>query len=83
MEKSCRKCAPKGSPRPLFNFGEKPKTPIPCKKIFLKFRCIERGLSKILKKVNLFFLLNPVPFNGHCYKKKRGLELVTSGSSGY
>ena len=22
MEKSCRKCAPKASPRPFFNFGE-------------------------------------------------------------
>ena len=26
MEKSCRKCAPKASPRPLFNFGKQPKT---------------------------------------------------------
>ena len=22
MEKSCRKCAPKASPRPLYNFGK-------------------------------------------------------------
>ena len=26
MKKSCRKCAPKVSPRPLSNFGQKPKT---------------------------------------------------------
>ena len=26
MEKPCRKCTPKASPRPLFNFAELPKT---------------------------------------------------------
>ena len=26
MEKLCRKCTPKVSPRPLFNFGKQPKT---------------------------------------------------------
>ena len=62
MEKSCRKCAPKGSPRPLFNFGEWQKTPIPCKKIFLKCRYIEWGLSKILKKVKSIFSFEPSPF---------------------
>ena len=30
MEKSCRKCKPKASPRPLFDFGEKPKTATAC-----------------------------------------------------
>ena len=28
--KSCITCAPKASCRPLFNFGEKPKTTTPC-----------------------------------------------------
>ena len=32
MEKSCRKCAPKASPRPLFYFGKQPKTATACKK---------------------------------------------------
>ena len=32
--------------------------------ILLTVRYFERGLSKSLKKVTLFFLLNPVPFNG-------------------
>ena len=34
--KSCRKWAPKASPRPLFYFGKQPKTAIACKKLFLK-----------------------------------------------
>ena len=29
----------------------------------------ERGLSKSLKKINLFFLSNPVPFNRQDYEK--------------
>ena len=36
MEKSCRKYAPKASPRPLFRFGKQPKTVITCKEFFLK-----------------------------------------------
>ena len=36
MEKSCRKCAPTDSKRPLFNFAIKAKTAIACKKLFLK-----------------------------------------------
>ena len=31
----------------------------------------------------LFFLSNPVSFNGQNYQEQRGLELVTSRSSGY
>ena len=34
MEKSCRKYAPKASPRPLFTFGNYLKTAIACKKLF-------------------------------------------------
>ena len=32
--KSCRKCAVKAIPRPLYNFGKEPKTAIACKKFF-------------------------------------------------
>ena len=53
-----------------------------------KTRYFERGLSKsLLKKgfkhflLTLFFLSNPVPFNGRSYKNKRGLELVISHST--
>ena len=35
--KSCRKCVPNASPRPLFYFGKEPKTAIACKKLFLKW----------------------------------------------
>ena len=38
---------------------------------FLKVRYSERGLSKSLKKLTLFFLLNPVPFNGQNYRKQK------------
>ena len=34
MEKLCRKCAPKASPRPLVYFGEQRKTAIACKRFF-------------------------------------------------
>ena len=52
-------------------------------RIILKVKYFERGLSKNLKKVTSFFLLNPVPFNRQNYQNKRGLELVTSRYSGY
>ena len=32
----------------------------------------ERRLSKSLKKFTLFFLTNPVPFNGQSYQKQKG-----------
>ena len=52
MEKSCKKCAPKASPRPLFNFGKKPQIAI----------VYEKGLSKTLKKVNFLFSSETSPF---------------------
>ena len=49
MENSCRKCAQKVSPRPLFNFGESSKNSHCMEEILLKVRYFERGLSKSLK----------------------------------
>ena len=40
--------------------------------ILFKIRCFERGLSKALKKLTLFFPLNPVPFDGQSYQKQKG-----------
>ena len=40
--------------------------------ILLKIRYLERGLSKNLKKLTLFFLSKPVPFNGQSYRKQKG-----------
>ena len=39
--------------------------------IILKVRYFERGLSKSLKKVTLFFLLKPAPSNGQSCKKQK------------
>ena len=39
--------------------------------IFLKVRYFERGLSKSLKKITSFFLLNPVLFNGQNCKNQK------------
>ena len=37
-----------------------------------KNKYFERGLSKTLKKLRLFFLSNPVNFNGQSYQKQKG-----------
>ena len=39
--------------------------------ILLKMEYFERGLSKSFKKLTLFFLLNPVPFNEQNYQKQK------------
>ena len=43
---------------------------------------MKEDYQRALKKLTLFFLLNPVPFNRQNYQN-RGLELVTSHYSGY
>ena len=71
MQKSCRKYAPTASPRPLFYFGKiqnshcMQETP-------LKIRYFKKRLSKIIKKLTLFFLSKPVPFNEQSYQKQKG-----------
>ena len=40
--------------------------------ILLKISYFERGLSKTLKKLPLFFLSNPVPFNRQSHQKQKG-----------
>ena len=40
--------------------------------IVLKMRYFETGLLKALNNLTLFFLSNPVPFNGQDYEKQRG-----------
>ena len=72
MEKSCRKFAPKASPRPLFNFGKYPKTNFACKKFFWN-KHFEKELWKSHKKLTLSFPLNTVVlFSGQNYKKLKG-----------
>ena len=67
MEKSCRKWAPKASPRPLFILVNNPK-----QSLHARNNIFERGLSKTLS-----LLMDKV------IKYKRGLELVTSHSLDY
>ena len=55
MEISCRKCAPKASSRPFFNFGKQPKTAISCNKLFI----LEKDYEKALKRLISF---EPSPF---------------------
>ena len=54
---------------------------IACKKLFLKYGILKEDYQKALKKLTLFFLLNPAPFNGQDYKKQKGPG--TSHCSGY
>ena len=35
---------------------------------------MKEDYQKALKKLTLFFLLNPVPFNGQSYQKQKGPE---------
>ena len=74
MEKSCRKCEPKASPRPLFYFGKQPKTAIACRKLFKEEDILKGDYQRPLKRLTLCFLLNPVPFNGQSYRKQKGLR---------
>ena len=71
-EDSCWKCAPKASPSPLSILVNNPKQ---------STHAINSFKNKTLWK--MFFLSNPVSFNGQLQKNKKGLELVTSRSSSY
>ena len=39
--------------------------------VLFKIRYIEEDYQKDFKKLTLFFLSNPVPFNGQCYEKQK------------
>ena len=49
----------------------RPKTTITCKKFFLKYDILKEDYRKALKKLTLYFLSNPVPFNGQNYEKQK------------
>ena len=44
---------------------------------------MKEDYQKAFKKLTLFFLLNPVPFNGQSYQKQKGFGTRTNSSSGY
>ena len=76
IEKSCRKCAEKASPRPNEKGSPRPKliqNSHCMQELISKARYFERGLSKsLLKKVAFFLLSSPVPFNRQNYHKTKG-----------
>ena len=81
-EKSCKKNVPKASPRPFF-FCKQPKRAIACKKWF-KNKIFWKGIIKnFLKSLLYFFFWTQSLLMETVIKNKRGLELVTSLSSGY
>ena len=51
--------------------------------ILFKIRYYDRGVSKCLKKLTSFFFQTQSLLMDRVIKNKRGLELVTSHSSGY
>ena len=68
-------------PDPFFILVNNPKQPLHAIHSF-KTRYLKDNYQKPFKNLTFFFLSNQVPFNGQSYQKK-GLELVTSRSSGY
>ena len=42
--------------------------------ILFKIDILKEDYQKAFKKLTLFFLSNPVPFNGQIYKKQKGFE---------
>ena len=65
IEKLCTKCVEQPSSGPLFKIGKWPKSANPIGKIFFRYD-IQKGVCpKSLKRIILFFSLNPVPFYLH------------------
>ena len=62
MEKSCRKCDQKLAPELFLFLANNPGQPLHARKSFKDI--LKRDYQKLLKKLTLFFLSNPVPFNG-------------------
>ena len=59
---------------PFFILVNNPKQPLHAGTSFKNKIFWKRIINyEPLKKLTLFFLLNPVPFNGQCYKKQKGL----------
>ena len=72
IEKSCRKHAPKTSPDPFSVLLNNPKQPLHTRNYFKSKIFWKENYQKALKKLTLFFLSNPVPFNGQSYQKQKG-----------
>ena len=53
-------------------FVNNPKQPLHERNYFLKKDILKEDYQKALKRLILFFLLNPVPFNGQDDEKQKG-----------
>ena len=51
--------------------------------ILLKIRDFREDYQKALQKLTLFFLSNPVPFNGQSYQNQKGPGTSDQSLSGY
>ena len=58
-------------PDPFLILVNNPRV-IVCKKFFEKLDILKDDYQKAAKKLTLFFLLSPVPFNGQSYQKQKG-----------
>ena len=70
MENHAENVHQKLAPDPFLILLNNPKQPLHARNSFKSKRYFERGLSKSLWKVFLFFLSSPVVFNGQSYQKK-------------
>ena len=59
------------SPGPFLILINNPKQPLHARNSF-KNKILKVDYQKALKKLALFFLLKPVPFNGQSYQKQKG-----------
>ena len=58
-------------PDPSFILVNNPKQPLHARSSFKK-NILKDDYQKTFKKLALFFLSNPVPFNGRSYQKQKG-----------
>ena len=71
-------------PDPFLNWVNNPKQPLDVRNSFKNKIFWKKIIKNPLKDLPLFFLSNPLPFNDKIVmKNKRGLELLTSRTSGY
>ena len=72
MEKSCRKCVKNLTLDPFVILVINPKQSFLGENYFPN-KIFYKKTIKALKKVNFFFLLNPVSLKGQDYKKTKGI----------
>ena len=81
MGKSCRKYAPKATPRSFLFLANNPKQPFHTRKSFKDI--LKANYQKLLKVQLYFFFRTQSLLMDKIIKKKRGLKLVTSRPSSY